>query len=413
VDPDVEEPHGDEYARGDARPHFNPGQPDAGSGAHSDAGFGGDAPTRSWWRPTGTFGRIFLLLCTVVVLGAAGMGALLLKTYVERDARFRISGAGNIQTSGLAQVTRAELLPVFGEDIGRNIFFVNLEERRRELEEIPWVEHATVMRLLPDRIRVTVVERKPVAFTRIDNEVGLIDADGVVLSMSPTAMAQFHYSFPVVTGIDPHAPPAARKARMEVYMRLMAELDANNQHFSEQISEIDLSNPEDARVLMPEQGADVVAHFGSDHFLERYQRFQAHIAEWRQQYPKLASVDLTYDQQAVLQMAQGGEAIQPNGDGTAAAGSVPGQIASSTKDSDEIAPPAAKPLAGTHSAASTNKSSLKADTKTNTKSAAAKAKTERDNKKHAEQKHAAQSPGKPQPAFTVSPAPASASGGAE
>ena len=66
-----------------------------------------------------------------------------------------------------------------------------------------------------------------------------------------------------------------------------------------------MSDPEDARVLMPEQGTDILAHFGSDHFMERYQRYKAHIAEWRQQYPKLAEVDLRYEQQVVLQMTGG------------------------------------------------------------------------------------------------------------
>ncbi len=51
---------------------------------------------------------------------------------------------------------------------------------------------------------------------------------------------------------------------------------------------------------MPEQGADILAHFGDDQFLARYQRYKAHIAEWRQQYPKLVAVDLRYDQQVVL-----------------------------------------------------------------------------------------------------------------
>ncbi len=56
---------------------------------------------------------------------------------------------------------------------------------------------------------------------------------------------------------------------------------------------------------MPEQGTDILAHFGEDHFLERYQRYKNHIAEWRQQYPKLAAVDLRYDQQVVLEMQKG------------------------------------------------------------------------------------------------------------
>jgi cell division protein FtsQ len=202
------------------------------------------------------------------------------------------------------------MLPVFGEDIGRNIFYIDLAERRRQLEEIPWVERATVMRLLPDRIRVDVVERQPVAFTRHGQQIGLVDASGVLLAMPASTMVQHHYSFPVLTGIDPRDPLPSRKARMALYQRLLAELDSNGQRISEQISEIDLTDPEDARVYMPEQGADILAHFGEDRFLERYQRYKAHIAEWRQQYPKLAAVDLRYDQQVVLEMARGTNAVE-------------------------------------------------------------------------------------------------------
>ena len=148
-----------------------------------------------------------------------------------------------------------------------------------------------------------MVERQPVAFTRHGQQIGLVDANGVLLDMPAATMAAASL---FVSGGHRHRsrrPAESRKARMAVYQRLMAELDANGQHFSEQISEIDLTDPEDARVLMPEQGADILAHFGEDHFLERYQRYKAHIAEWRQQYPKLAAVDLRYDQQVVLEMA--------------------------------------------------------------------------------------------------------------
>ena len=266
-------------------------------------------PAGPWWRPRSTVGRVFLGLGVLLVLGSFSAGALALKTYIGRDSRFRIGGADNIQATGLTQVSRAEMMPVFGEDIGRNIFFVPLKERRKQLEAIPWVQRATVMRLLPDQIRVTVVERQPIAFVRRGQQIGLVDADGVLLTMAPAMMAQHHYSFPVVTGIRPGDPLSMRRARMAVYQRLLAELDANNQHLSEQLSEIDLTDPQDARVLMPEQGRDILGHFGDDRFLERYQRYQAHIAEWRQQYPKLAAVDLRYDNQVVLEMTPGTNAV--------------------------------------------------------------------------------------------------------
>ncbi len=270
-----------------------------------------DGPRRPWWRPASRIGRVFLTIGALIVLGGLTASAIALKTYISRDSRFRVGGAANIEASGLTEVSRADMLPVFGEDIGRNIFFVPLSERRKQLEQIPWIEHATVMRLLPDQIRISVTERRPVAFVRERQQIGLVDVNGVLLTMPAAMMAQHHYSFPVVTGIDAGDPLASRKARMTVYERLLGELDANGQHLSEQISEIDLTDPEDARVSMPEQGADILAHFGEDHFLERYQRYKAHIAEWRQQYPKLAAVDLRYEQQVVLEMASGTSAAQP------------------------------------------------------------------------------------------------------
>jgi cell division protein FtsQ len=333
-----------------------------------------DVRSTPWWRPASTAGRVFLAVCALTVLGSFLTGAFLLKHYLERDARFRIEGSSDIQAAGLSQVSRADLLPVFGEDIGRNVFFVPLAERRKELEAIPWVERATVMRLLPDQLRVQIVERKPVAFVREDQQIELVDASGVLLTMPPTTMAQHHYSFPVVTGIDPRDPAASRAARMAVYQRLMSELDANGQHNSEQISEIDLTDPEDARVMMPEQGTDILAHFGEDHFLERFERYKAHIAEWRQQYSKLAAVDLRYDQQVVLEMTTGADAAAST-DGTASdankpaankpAAGEPVQSAAAAATEKKASPaPAAKSTA----AKSTNKKTAKT-------SAAAKKKT--------------------------------------
>jgi len=291
-------------------------------------------PRPPWWRPASTVGRVFLTTAALLVFGAFGVASLLLARFIERDARFRIAGSGNIQAAGLTELSRSDLMPVFGEDIGRNVFFVPLSQRRHDLEQIPWIENATVMRVLPDQIRVSVVERKPVAFTQHGQTIGLVDANGVLLTMSAKTMAERHFSFPVVTGIDPGDSADARKARMAVYLRLMAELDADGKHYSEQISEIDLTDPEDARVVMPEQGSDILVHLGEEKFLDRFERYKANIAAWRQQYPHLKSVDLRfdhYDDRVILQMASGAETPEPaaeNPDMTAAPdASVPGDAA--------------------------------------------------------------------------------------
>jgi cell division protein FtsQ len=352
---------------------------DAGSAPFS-------APRNPWWRPSSTVGRVFLGIGALAVLGGFIVAGVIFKTYLERDARFRIAGTENIDAAGLAQVSRADVLPVFGEDIGRNIFHVPIGQRRKQLEEISWVERATVMRVLPDQIRIALVERKPVAFTRQGQQIGLVDANGVLLSMPAAAMARQHYSFPVLTGIDPGDPLASRSARMAVYERLLGELDANNQHLSDQISEIDLTDPEDARVLMPEQGADILAHFGQDRFLDRYQRYKAHIAEWRQQYPRLAAVDLRYDQQVVLEMVHGANAVEatPGTNASPDTSSAKPSAGESAKESDADAKSATplkpSPKAAANTPAGTKTATAKDDTAKNraAKEKAAKVKLIRD-----------------------------------
>jgi cell division protein FtsQ len=91
---------------------------------------------------------------------------------------------------------------------------------------------------------------------------------------------------------------------------------------------------------MPEQGSDILAHFGEDHFLDRYERFQAHIAEWRQQYPHLASVDLRYDNQVVLQMASGKQTSDPSAGADSTSGST---SANSPAATDQPKPQASTP----------------------------------------------------------------------
>jgi cell division protein FtsQ len=75
-----------------------------------------------------------------------------------------------------------------------------------------------------------------------------------------------------------------------------------------------LSNPEDVRAILPSGGAagtDVLVHFGDEKFLERYQQYEQHLPEWRRLYPKLASADMRYERQVVLEMLAG--SAVPNG----------------------------------------------------------------------------------------------------
>ena len=254
------------------------------------------------WART-RWGRPAFAACVLAVLG--GVVAVVWQTtdFLHHDPRFTIASASSIQIVGNSQLTRADLLSVFGHDIGHNIFYVPLEQRQTQLEQIPWVERATVMRILPNQIRVAVAERTPIAFAEVNGQIELVDAAGVLLQMSPQEMAARRYSFPVVTGIHPSDPSAVRAARMQLYRRFLHDLDAGGQSISAQFSEINLSDLDDLKATVASNETGVLLYFGHEDFLARWQNYQAHIAQWRAQYPNLASVDLRYSDEVVLKLA--------------------------------------------------------------------------------------------------------------
>ncbi|HEX3435290.1 MAG TPA: FtsQ-type POTRA domain-containing protein [Pseudacidobacterium sp.] len=264
-------------------------------------------------------GRAVLGIAALAFVALCITAVLAIRNFLDHDPRFRVESASAIQIDGNSQLTRRELLTVFGGDIGRNLFFVPLSERRKQLEQLPWVAHATVMRVLPNQLRVAIVERTPVAFARIGNQVKLVDADGVILDMAPAALAAKHYSFPVVIGINPDDPLSVRGPRMRIYQKFMNEIDTGIEKVSQQMSEIDISDPEDLQGLVSENGSDILLHFGQDNFLNRWNEYKSHLAEWKQQYPNLASVDLRYDRQVVLKMTKDADTNQAQNQSTALA----------------------------------------------------------------------------------------------
>jgi cell division protein FtsQ len=133
----------------------------------------------------------------------------------------------------------------------------------------------------------------------------LVDANGVLLDMPAEAKPDARYSFPVVTGIVAEDPLSTRAARMKIYERFTTELDGSGEKISEGLSEVDLSNPEDVKALIPDKSNEILVHFGEVDFLDRYRRFEEHLPEWRTVYPKLSSVDMRYERQVVLEMQPG------------------------------------------------------------------------------------------------------------
>jgi cell division protein FtsQ len=262
----------------------------------------GTLPKRTATRLTWTgVAAVAVVLCAIA--------ASALYHYGEHSWRFRVDSSDDIEVTGVENVTRSQVMEVMGGDIGRNIFFIPLAQREAELERIPWVESASVMRFVPNRLRVDIQERTPVAFARVGSKILLVDSLGTLMELPGPGKKK--YSFPVILGINPGEPLSTRTARMKIHNELMRQLDSGGTRYSQDLSEVDLSDPEDVKVLANNPGGEVLVHLGSSNYLDRYKIYVAHVQEWRQQFDKLESVDLRFDRQIVVNPDLRGTVKQP------------------------------------------------------------------------------------------------------
>jgi cell division protein FtsQ len=206
-----------------------------------------------------------------------------------------------IDVNGNRIVSREAVLQQFVHDRNRSVLQVPLDTRRSQLEQIPWVESASVQRILPNRLRVEVTERTPVAFARIGNELALIDAHGVILDRPPGE--ELH--FPIVTGVSEDLPRDQREKRMQTYEEFLKDVDLVRGGSADRVSEVDLSNPKDLRVVMTGLSSAndpqaVTIHFGSGEFTGKYKMLVDNFTQWQANAGRVQSIDLQYSRQVVV-----------------------------------------------------------------------------------------------------------------
>ena len=209
-----------------------------------------------------------------------------------------------ISLAGNTIVTRESVLDIFKDDRGKSVLAIPLDKRRSEIvERINWVESASVQRILPNRLRVEVTERTPVAFARNGNEIALIDAHGVLLGRP----SDVDMRFPIVSGVSDSLvrDERERERRMQIYEDLVRSLNVVNADSSNQLSEVDLSNPRNVRIVMagiPGGNATqaVEIKFGPGDFTSKYRMLVDNFAQWQANAGCIHSVDLQFTRQIVL-----------------------------------------------------------------------------------------------------------------
>jgi cell division protein FtsQ len=239
---------------------------------------------------------VFGIVATGLITAAALAG-----DFLYHSPQVALLKPDQVELSGNHVVSRDAVLQQFARDRGHSVLSIPLDARRSALEELSWVESASVQRILPNRIRVGITERTPIAFLRNGTELALIDAHGVILDRPRGE----NFQFPIVTGLSDNMPREERGRRMQSYQEFLKDIDLVRANSSDRVSEIDLANPKDLRAVMtgiaaPSDPQAVSIQFGLNDFAGKYRLIVDNFAQWQASNGRVRSIDLQYSRQVIL-----------------------------------------------------------------------------------------------------------------
>jgi cell division protein FtsQ len=127
--------------------------------------------------------------------------------------------ARNIVVTGLSVLTREEVLDAARVRPGTPLLQINTNQVADRVAAIRRVASARVQRQYPSALRITIVERVPVAVKDFPDGPHLFDRDGVDFATAPPPPA-----LPYIDVVNPGPTDPATKAALQVLLALRPEV---------------------------------------------------------------------------------------------------------------------------------------------------------------------------------------------
>jgi cell division septal protein FtsQ len=226
-------------------------------------------------------------LALSLVLGYAGYRSV---TLIAAASSLQID---RMVVRGNARLSTGEVLALVEGLRGQNILAVDLEAWQRKLLSSPWVESATIRRLLPSTVEILVHERRPMGIGRLGTAMYLVDPKGVIIDEYGPAYADI--DLPIIDGIG--APPRDGSivdiARAEFATRVVLALSARPE-LAKRVSQIDVSNLHDAVLIL--DGDPALLRVGDSDFVARLQQYIDLAPALHERLAGIDYVDLRFDE---------------------------------------------------------------------------------------------------------------------
>lgn len=257
-------------------------------------------PARRGQSRAARIARALRVVLALAVIGYAGWRAT---TLVQSSASMRIA---RIDVRGATRVPASEVRALLHGLEGRNVLFTPLETWRARVAAHPWVEHASLRRMLPGGIRVEVQERTPVGIARIGTSLRLVDRRGTPIDEFGPAYADL--DLPIIDGLavaQDGGAPAIDAGRAQLAARLLGELSGRPELLA-RVSQVSVADVRDAVVLLKEDGVQL--RLGDREFVTRVQDYLDVAGALRERVARIDTVDLRFGDRLFVRPARAAEA---------------------------------------------------------------------------------------------------------
>ena len=161
----------------------------------------------------GVAGFLGVMALILWISGLFGMAIdSISRTSARMSANLMVAAGYQIETvsvTGRQNTTMAAIENALGPVRGMSLLHFDSDHARARIEELGWVRSASVMRLWPDQVSISIRERKPAAIWQIRQAFYLIDAEGAIIR---SIGAREYHGLPLIVGEG--APEAASEILM-------------------------------------------------------------------------------------------------------------------------------------------------------------------------------------------------------
>ncbi|MBD3346982.1 MAG: FtsQ-type POTRA domain-containing protein [Chitinivibrionales bacterium] len=187
---------------------------------------------------------IWFVFAGIGVAGALGFGWIRYGSGIaERVRKIEAFTLREIEVGETRIVDKEMVVALSGLGEGMHMLDVKPKKIRKKLEELEWIKKAHVYRRLPCKVKIAIVERKPVALVGL-GKVYYMDRDGNLLSLLPGTFSEV----PLITGLrdtiaDSTKGKRLSKQSVEAITGFFKKVERRDPALLGRVSQVDFSGP--------------------------------------------------------------------------------------------------------------------------------------------------------------------------